>query len=113
MALAEIQDRYGDWKSFLVKRLTGSVTLPNNFHSSLHAQLSDCPLKVGMFVEVVDKMCLAATRVATIQQMTGTRVKVQYVGAPVSVDALNLALMLIHLYCRLEHPMLFTFVYVV
>ena len=78
---AEIQEKYGDWKEFLVQRLTGSSTLPHNFHSSLRAQLSDCPLKRGMYVEVVDKQCLSATRVATIQQVTGTRVKVKYVDA--------------------------------
>lgn len=34
-----IEDKYKDWKEFLVKRLTGARTLPSNFYSKVHDSL--------------------------------------------------------------------------
>ena len=80
----EIREKFEDWKDYLVSRLTGSTTLPHNFHGSLNAQINDCQLRRGMHVEVMDKMCLSAMRVATVQQVVGSRVKLRYVNSGVS-----------------------------
>ena len=32
---AAIHSKYGDWKEFLVKRLTGARTLPHNFYDKV------------------------------------------------------------------------------
>lgn len=81
-----IQHKYLDWKDFLVKRLTGARTLPHNFRKRLQQGLRDCPLKPSMAVEVVDKMCVSAMKVATVEQIVGgARVRLQYQGSVVSV----------------------------
>jgi hypothetical protein len=35
MLIAAIEDKYKDWKEFLVKRLTGARTLPSNFYTKV------------------------------------------------------------------------------
>jgi hypothetical protein len=35
MLIAAIEDKYKDWKEFLVKRLTGARTLPSNFYNKV------------------------------------------------------------------------------
>lgn len=35
MLFAAIEDKYKDWKEFLVKRLTGARTLPSNFYNKV------------------------------------------------------------------------------
>jgi len=35
MFIAAIEDKYKDWKEFLVKRLTGARTLPSNFYNKV------------------------------------------------------------------------------
>lgn len=73
-----IQSKYADWKEFLVKRLTGARTLPNNFYNLVLDSLSDHKFKRGMHVEVVNKMCVSSMRVATIDEIVGGRLKLQY-----------------------------------
>ncbi|CAH1778139.1 unnamed protein product [Owenia fusiformis] len=76
-----IQYKYGDWKAFLVKRLTGARTLPNNFYNKLIENISDKNFKKSMEVEVVDKMCVSAMRVASIDEIVGNRLRLQYVDS--------------------------------
>lgn len=35
LSFSDIQNKYVDWKEYLVKRLTGSRTLPNNFYNKV------------------------------------------------------------------------------
>lgn len=39
LSVPAIEDKYKDWKDFLVKRLTGARTLPSNFYSKVHDSL--------------------------------------------------------------------------
>ena len=77
--LAAIQHKYDDWKDFLVKRLTGARTLPHSFYSKVQESLNEHPIKVNMKVEVVDKTCVSAMRVATVDEIIGGRLRLQYV----------------------------------
>ncbi len=79
-----IQHKYDDWKDFLVKRLTGARTLPHNFYSKVQDCVRDIPLKKSMRVEVVDKMCVSAMKVARVEEVVGGRVRLQYTESKVS-----------------------------
>jgi len=79
-----ILHKYTDWKDFLVKRLTGSRTLPQNFYARLQDCFQNTPVKKGMFVEVVDKMCVSAMRVARVEEVIGGRLKLHYVDSKVN-----------------------------
>ena len=50
MLIAAIEDKYKDWKEFLVKRLTGARTLPSNFYSKVTDSL------VSRFRYIVNSM---------------------------------------------------------
>ena len=80
---AAIQEKYNDWKEFLVKRLTGARTLPPNFYGHIQGEVSDCGIHKGQQVEVVDKMCVSAMRVATVEEVVGGRLKLKYNSAEV------------------------------
>ena len=75
--LSAIQTKYGDWKDFLVKRLTGARTLPSNFYCKVWESVGSI-FRTGMKLEVVDKMRICQVRVATILEITGRRLYVQY-----------------------------------
>ena len=75
-----IEDRNSDWKGFLVKRLTGSRTLPENFAEQVKESLKT-RFKVGLKLEVVDKNRISAVRVATIDEIVGGRLHVSYEGS--------------------------------
>lgn len=74
-----VQERHADWKSFLVRRLTGSRTLPENFYEQLKECLKS-RFRVGMRLEVVDKRRISAVRVAHIDKIIGGRLHVTYEG---------------------------------
>ena len=80
-----IQHKYLDWKDFLVKRLTGARTLPQNFYNKVQECLQNTPIKTGMFVEVVDKMCVSAMRVGTVEDVIGGRLKLHYIDSKVTL----------------------------
>ncbi|KAK3100006.1 hypothetical protein FSP39_013414 [Pinctada imbricata] len=73
-----IQSKYIDWKEYLVKRLTGSRTLPNTFFNKVVESISSHGFKEKMRVEVVDKMCVSAMRVANVEEIVGGRLRLQY-----------------------------------
>lgn len=73
-----IQNKYVDWKEYLVKRLTGSRTLPNNFYNKVVESINSHGFKYHMQVEVVDKMCVSAMRVARVEEIIGGRLRLQY-----------------------------------
>lgn len=84
LRVAAIQHKYEDWKDFLVKRLTGARTLPQAFYSKVQQCIKDRPLKKNMRVEVVDKMCVSAMKVAVVEKLVGGRVRLKYTESKVS-----------------------------
>ena len=75
-----VEEKHGDWKSFLIKRLTGSSTIPENFHE----QLKDClqsRFTAGKVLELVDKKRISAVRVARVDKIVGGRLHITYDGA--------------------------------
>lgn len=72
-----IQSKRSDWKDYLVKRLTGARTLPTNFYSKVWQSVGSI-FKPGMKLEVVDKMRICQVRVATIFEIIGRRLYLQY-----------------------------------
>lgn len=73
-----IQHKYSDWKDYLVKRLTGSRTLPSNFYSKVQEGINNHKFRKGMHVEVVNRMCVSAMRVATVEEVIGGRLRLRY-----------------------------------
>ncbi|KAM9701150.1 MBT domain-containing protein 1-like, partial [Menidia menidia] len=73
--------RVTNWKSFLVKRLTGSKTLPPDFSSKVQESLR-FPFRRRMRVEVVDNTQLSRTRVALVEQVVGGRLRLRYEESP-------------------------------
>lgn len=72
-----IEDKYTDWKKFLVKQLTGARTLPANFYSKLHDSLVS-RFSIGSIMEVVDKNRISQVKVATVCEIIGKRLHVKY-----------------------------------
>ncbi|XP_026211104.1 MBT domain-containing protein 1-like [Anabas testudineus] len=72
-----ILHRFTNWKTFLIKRLTGSKTLPPDFSSKVQESMQ-FPFKKQMRVEVVDKTHLCRTRVAVVEQVIGGRLRLVY-----------------------------------
>ncbi|XP_069021662.1 MBT domain-containing protein 1-like isoform X3 [Embiotoca jacksoni] len=75
--LAALLHRLTNWKTFLIKRLTGSKTLPPDFSSKVQDSMH-FPFKRQMRVEVVDKTHLCRTRVALVEQVIGGRLRLVY-----------------------------------
>lgn len=75
-----IEDKYKDWKHFLVKRLTGARTLPSNFYSKVHENLKS-RFRCDLNLEVVDKNRISQVKVATIKNIVGKRLHVKYYDA--------------------------------
>lgn len=76
-----IQDKYTEWREFLVKRLTGARSLPNQFHSRV-VEASRSRFRVGMTVELIDRGRLSTVKVATVSGIIGRRLKLRYADAP-------------------------------
>ncbi|XP_069695584.1 polycomb protein Sfmbt-like isoform X2 [Periplaneta americana] len=75
-----IEDKYKDWKEFLVKRLTGARTLPSNFYNKVTDSLVS-RFRCGLNLEVVDKNRISQVKVATIEKIVGKRLHVRYYNA--------------------------------
>nr|XP_021182288.2 polycomb protein Sfmbt [Helicoverpa armigera] len=72
-----IEDKYTDWKKFLVKQLTGARTLPANFYTKLNDSLAS-RFSIGSIMEVVDKNRISQVKVATVCEIVGKRLHVKY-----------------------------------
>ncbi|KAL0992461.1 hypothetical protein UPYG_G00093620 [Umbra pygmaea] len=72
-----IQHKSTNWKTYLVKRLTGAKTLPPDFSTKVQ-QSMQFPFQKLMRVEVVDKTHLCRTRVALVEQVIGGRLRLVY-----------------------------------
>jgi hypothetical protein len=77
IVVSAIVSKYSDWREFLVKRLTGARTLPINFYNKLWSTIRSA-FRPGMKLEVVDKMRICQVKVATIQNITGKRLYLEY-----------------------------------
>ncbi|XP_074649669.1 MBT domain-containing protein 1-like [Tubulanus polymorphus] len=76
-----VQHRYVDWHDFLVRRLTGARTLPHNFFNKVMDSVKNRRLKKGMVVEIMDKTCISAMRVACIDDLYGGRLHLKYLNS--------------------------------
>lgn len=78
-----IIDQTDCWESFLYKKLDGSYTLPRNFREYIKKCL-DLPngLKVGMNVEILNKVALDTMLPGRIKNSTGGRLHIDYVCPP-------------------------------
>ncbi|KAL0881053.1 hypothetical protein ABMA27_002186 [Loxostege sticticalis] len=72
-----IEDKYTDWKKFLVKQLTGARTLPANFYTKLNDSLVS-RFSIGSIMEVVDKNRISQVKVASVCEIVGKRLHVKY-----------------------------------
>ncbi|XP_049868291.1 polycomb protein Sfmbt isoform X2 [Pectinophora gossypiella] len=72
-----IEDKYTDWKKFLVKQLTGARTLPANFYSKLNDSLVS-RFSIGSIMEVVDKNRISQVKVASVCEIIGKRLHIKY-----------------------------------
>ncbi|XP_045529256.1 polycomb protein Sfmbt-like [Pieris brassicae] len=72
-----IEDKYTDWKKFLVKQLTGARTLPANFYTKLNDSLVS-RFTIGSIMEVVDKNRISQVKVASVCEIIGKRLHVKY-----------------------------------
>ena len=78
-----LQFKFCDWKEYLLEKLTGSKTLPSNFQAKIVNSVKRCPLKEGMKLEVIDKLCLSTMSVATVEEVIGGRIKLRYLWSEV------------------------------
>ncbi|CAF0752991.1 unnamed protein product [Didymodactylos carnosus] len=72
-----IENRQTDWKTFLVNKLTGAKTLPDNFRKKIQDSLR-CPFKKNMVLEVIDKYRVSRMRVGKISDVIGGRLRINY-----------------------------------
>ncbi|KRT84601.1 Sterile alpha motif containing protein, partial [Oryctes borbonicus] len=76
-----IEDKYGDWKEFLRKRLTGARTLPSNYSNKISDSLKS-RFQCGLNLEVVDKNRISQVKVAMVHKIVGKRLNVKYYDMP-------------------------------
>lgn len=76
-----IEDKYGDWKDFLRKRLTGARTLPSNYSNKINESMKS-RFQIGLNLEVVDKNRISQVKVAIVQKIVGKRLNVKYYDLP-------------------------------
>lgn len=72
-----IQHKYSNWKSFLVKKLTGAKTLPNDFQKRITDSVTS-PFLCGLRLEVVDKTRISRMRVGIVNEVVGGRLRLKY-----------------------------------
>ena len=98
---ASVEGKSNDWKGFLLKRLTGSRTLPENFLDQLKESIKS-KFTVGMRLEVVDKRRISAVRVAAVDSIIGGRLHIKY--DQTGEDELEDAGFWCHQFSPLIHP---------
>lgn len=72
-----IENKYKDWKDFLVKRLSGARTLPSTFYNKINDSLKS-RFRIGLNLEVVDKNHISQVKLATVHKIVGKRLYVRY-----------------------------------
>lgn len=72
-----IENKYKDWKQFLVKRLSGARTLPSTFYNKINDS-SKSRFRCGLHLEVVDKNRISQVKLALVHRIVGKRLFVKY-----------------------------------
>ena len=72
-----IENKYSDWKQFLMQRLYNARTLSSSFYNRLSESLKS-RFRPGMRLEIVDKDKISQVRLATVEQVVGRRLHVRY-----------------------------------
>lgn len=72
-----IENKYSDWKTFLVRQLTGARTLPTDFYNKIHESLKS-RFRHGHILEVLDKEKLSQVKVATVDDIVEKRLYLRY-----------------------------------
>ncbi|KAM9324480.1 lethal(3)malignant brain tumor-like protein 2 [Gastrophryne carolinensis] len=72
-----IHEEYKDWRKYLKEQLSGSRTIPVDFHSKMTESLK-CPFRPGMRLEVVDKLNISFMRMAVVDTVIGGRLRLIY-----------------------------------
>jgi len=74
-----LQEKYSDWRAFIVKQLKGAQSLPEKFHHRVMEAFRS-RFQVGMTVELVDRYNLSTVKAATVEAIIGRRLKLKYVN---------------------------------
>lgn len=72
-----IENKFSDWKEFLVQHLSGARTLPSTFYNKINDSLRS-RFRCGLLLEVVDKNRISQMKVATVCKIVGKRLFVRY-----------------------------------
>ena len=76
-----IENKYSDWKDFLVTRLSGARTLPSNFYNKISDSFKS-RFRCGLNLECVDKMRISQVKLGTVHKIVGKRLYVKYFDSP-------------------------------
>lgn len=76
-----IENRFADWKEFLVRHLSGARTLPSTFYNKIRDSFRS-RFRTGLQIEVVDKNHISQVKLATVHKIVGKRLFVKYFDAP-------------------------------
>ncbi|XP_067936053.1 MBT domain-containing protein 1-like isoform X2 [Watersipora subatra] len=76
-----------DWREYLLRKLVGCRTLPDNFRTRFLDKIGKHRFCKGMRLEIMDKMCVAAMKVAKVVEVVDCRLHLQYEGAGVGNDS--------------------------
>ncbi|XP_067623071.1 polycomb protein Sfmbt isoform X2 [Eurosta solidaginis] len=72
-----IENKYTDWKDFLVERLSGARTLPSSFYNKINDSMQS-RFRLGLNLECVDKDQISQVRLATVTKIVGKRLFLRY-----------------------------------
>lgn len=72
-----IENKYKDWKEFLVSRLSGARTLPSSFYNKVNDSMQS-RFRLGLNLECVDKDRISQVRLATVTKIVGKRLFLRY-----------------------------------
>uniref|UniRef100_A0A034V9Q9 Polycomb protein Sfmbt n=1 Tax=Bactrocera dorsalis TaxID=27457 RepID=A0A034V9Q9_BACDO len=72
-----IENKYKDWKDFLVERLSGARTLPSSFYNKINDSMQS-RFRLGLNLECVDKDRISQVRLATVTKIVGKRLFLRY-----------------------------------
>ncbi|KAI8124851.1 hypothetical protein FF38_03782 [Lucilia cuprina] len=72
-----IENKYKDWKDFLVSRLSGARTLPSSFYNKINESMQS-RFRLGLNLECVDKDRISQVRLATVTKIVGKRLFLRY-----------------------------------
>lgn len=72
-----IENKYKDWKDFLVTRLSGARTLPSSFYNKVNDSMQS-RFRLGLNLECVDKDRISQVRLATVTKIVGKRLFLRY-----------------------------------